>query len=204
MLILTNFSAPNVGLLIAGVVSTTIQLIHRNWGPCWKKKQSWSPWWTPALPSSSNRSMFSLRLGRLCYGVLSTLNCLSLLPKISVKQHLHFTKAFFGLKVLLKYLDPYPDLYYLQELDTDPGLVNTDPNHAGLGICSFQKNVPFFPFNVLFKRMFRSFCSFRSFAFFSKERPVLLRSFQKNVPFFPFFYVLFKRSFRSFRSFPFF
>ena len=77
-------------------------------------------------------------------------------------------KAFFGLKVLLKYLDPYPDLYYLQELDTDPGLVNTDPNHAGLGICSFQKNVPFFPFfSVLHKRMFHSFCSF---LFFIKER----------------------------------
>ena len=52
------------------------------------------------------------------------------LPKISVKRHLHYTKAFFGLKVVLKYLDPYSDLYYLLELDTDPGSVNTDPNHG--------------------------------------------------------------------------
>ena len=56
--------------------------------------------------------------------------------------------------------------------------------------------------SVLFKRTFRSF---RSFTFFSKERSVLsvlLRSFQKNVPFFPFFSVLLKRTERSFlRSF---
>ena len=51
------------------------------------------------------------------------------------------------------------------------------PNHqfvesdAGLGIRSFQKNIPFFAFFcVLYKRTFRSL---RSFAFFIKERSVL-------------------------------
>ena len=77
--------------------------------------------------------------------------------------------------------------------------------HPGLGIRSFQKNVPFFPFfSVLFKRRFRSF---RSFTFFSKERSILSilsHSFQMNVLFFPFFYILFKRMFRFFRSFQFF
>ena len=70
---------------------------------------------------------------------------------------------------------------------------------AGLGIRSFQKNVPFFPFfSVLFKRTERSF---RSFPFFSKERnvlSVLFRSLQKNVPFLPFFSVPLKRTERSF------
>ena len=40
---------------------------------------------------------------------------------------------------------------------------------------SFQKNIPFFPFfYILFKRTFRSFCSF---TFFSKERNVLFTFF---------------------------
>ena len=39
-------------------------------------------------------------------------------------------EGIFGLKVVLKYLDSYSDLYYLLELDTDPGSVNTDPNHG--------------------------------------------------------------------------
>ena len=44
-------------------------------------------------------------------------------------------------------------------------------NLAGLGIRSFQKNVPFFMFFcVLYKRTFRSL---RSFEFFIKERSVL-------------------------------
>ena len=42
---------------------------------------------------------------------------------------------------------------------------------AGLGIRSFQKNVPFFPlFSVIYKR---TFSSFRSFTFFIKERSIL-------------------------------
>ena len=44
-------------------------------------------------------------------------------------------------------------------------------SQAGLGIRSFQKNLPFFAFFcVLYKRTFRSLCSF---AFFIKERSVL-------------------------------
>ena len=62
-----------------------------------------------------------------------------------------------------------------------------------LGICSFEKNVPFF----------------HSFRFFWKEGSilaVLFRSFEKNVPFLPFFSVLLKKRsvlaiiFRSFEK----
>ena len=46
---------------------------------------------------------------------------------------------------------------------------------SGLGIRSFQKSVPFFPFfSVLYKR---TFPSFRSFLFFIKERNVLFTFF---------------------------
>ena len=47
----------------------------------------------------------------------------------------------------------------------------TENQNPGLGILSFQKNVPFFPFfSVFYKRTFRSF---HSFLFFIKECSVL-------------------------------
>ena len=71
--------------------------------------------------------------------------------------------------------------------------------NPGLGIRSFQKNVPIFAFfSVLYKRTFQSL---HSFPFFIKEHSdlcVLFCSLQKNVPIFAFFSVLYKRTEHSF------